>query len=368
MPARARNYDRLHYVNGKLHYSIVRLNACIKNFIKYSLLCVTCAQFCCTYLYAQDAGSRAAYTRGGWAGARYVGMGKAAEVVADDVYSIYWNPAGLIDVKRRAGLSSDTVHDKVSRGDISKITEKDLIQFSEEGGAGNFFQTGVSAALLDIDREAGFAGIAFPFFRGVAGCGVYTIQSRNIEGRDESGAYTGDLIYRGSVGYLSYGWISGVASMGLSVKALQERIADHTYYGGGCDFGANVDILPVLRVGFVIQDIGTHLYDHKSDDSAYRNFDFGYPTLKLSAAFTDRSGGFTIAMSGVKRVEQDKYIFNAGISYALLKSMDVYLGMSDLNFSSGVQISFSGLDIGYAFIIDKISYGFNNIISIALML
>ncbi|HDP79657.1 MAG TPA: hypothetical protein ENN21_02305, partial [Spirochaetes bacterium] len=138
---------------------------------------------------ANDAGSRASFTRGGWVGARYVGMGKAAEVTANDVFAIYWNPAGLSSLKARETLSQDEVSEKARRGEIKDITEKDLIRFSEEGSEKNFLQVGVSACMLDIEREAGFFGAAFNLFKGVGGAGVYTIQSRDIESRDESGAF-----------------------------------------------------------------------------------------------------------------------------------------------------------------------------------
>ncbi len=318
-------------------------------------------------LQAQDAGTRAAYTRGGWVGAKYVGIGKAAEVIADDVFAIYWNPAGLCELKTREGLSSDEVRKEVEKGEIEKISEQDLIKFSEEGTTRPFVQVGVSAAALDIEREAGFSGVAFTMFKGIAGAGVYLIQSRDIEARDESGNLTGSLNYQASAGYLSYGWSAGIASLGVSLKGLREQIGESVYYGGGADFGVNVDVLPVIRVGFVVQDIGTSMYQDNAVGRFWEKMDFGYPSMKLGVSLTN-GRDFTIALSGVKRLEQEKYEVNAGIMYNLSRVLTLSLGLNDSNFSSGIMLEFWNMSIGYAFAIDKINLGYNNIVSLTLVL
>ena len=38
--------------------------------------------------YAYAVGSRASYTKGGWVGAKYIAMGKAAEATVNDVFAI----------------------------------------------------------------------------------------------------------------------------------------------------------------------------------------------------------------------------------------------------------------------------------------
>ncbi len=314
-----------------------------------------------------DAGSRASFTRGGWVGARYVGMGKAAEVTADDVFALYWNPAGLAGLRSRESLSPDEIRKKVKKGEIKDITEKDLLKFSEEGNVKNFVQIGVSAGMLDIEREAGFAGAAFNLFSGVAGVGVYTIQSRDIEARDETGALTGNLNYIASAGHLSYAWNKGVASLGITLKALQEKIGESSYYGSGCDFGAIIDVLPVITLGFVIQDIGTNIYKNRGRTGVYDNLDFGYPTLKLGASFTNRRD-LVISVTGVKKLEQEDYVVNAGLEYRLSEYMTVCTGINDKNFSAGFSVRFFDLDIGYAFAFDNINMGYNNIVSVTLVL
>ncbi len=315
----------------------------------------------------QDAGGRAAFTRGGWAGARYVAMGKAAEAVADDVFAIYWNPAGLYELKARESASRDQLEKKIEKGDISDIDEKDLVRFSEEESSRQFFQIGVSAASLDIEREAGFAGAAFKLFKGIAGAGVYTIQSRGIEARDEFGNYIQKLSYSGSEGYLSYGWSTGVATMGVSLKGLREQIGESIYYGSGFDLGAAVDLLPFLRVGFVVKDLGTNIYNYRDEGSALERLDFGNPSMRLSIALVNVRD-FTIAVSGVKKLEQQDYEMNAGLEYAVSRALTIYLGLNDSRFASGINLNFGRTAVSYAFCVDKVDLGYNNIVSITLIL
>ncbi len=318
-------------------------------------------------LFAYDAGSRGAYTRGGWVGAEYVGMGRAAEVVADDVFSIYWNPAGLIELRGKKRLSEKEILDKARTGKAGDISEQDLLNFSETKSDKNVFQVGTSAAMLDAEREAGFAGIAFSSFGTVVGLGLYSITSGDINEYDENGNYLGNnLKYIGSAAYLSLGWSAGISNIGISLKGLYERIADTEYAGGGADIGVQVSMLPFLKIGFVIQDIGSGLYPMESSDEIKSEYQFASPSLKFGGAITSDTG-FTIAVTGIKKLEQEEFQLNAGIRYRLMKPLNIYLGLNDSNFSTGVMIKIKRVLISYAFTIDKIDYGYNNIASMTIL-
>ena len=321
-------------------------------------------------LFAEnDAGSsRASFTRGGWAGARYTAMGKAAEVIVDDVYSIYWNPAGLRELLNKESLSQEEIKKRATSGDISTITEKDLTRFSEEQYSKNIVQIGVSSAILAVEREAGFAGVAFNLFNGVFGIGYYGIQSRNIEARDTSGEYQKDLNYMASVGYISYGWGIGVTSVGLSFKMLHEKIGDIEYYGMGSDLGTQIELIPLVKIGFVVQDIGTGLKPVKKYDNIENKYDFAYPVLKLSASLTNRASDLIVAISGIKKLEQEKFEVNLGLQYNILKYSSIYLGLNNSLFSTGISIKLFNMDITYAFSFDKIDLGYNNMLSLTLVI
>ncbi len=313
-----------------------------------------------------DAGSRAAFTRGGWVGARYVAMGKAAEVVVDDVFAIYWNPAGLTGLKEREKLSPDEIKSRAKKGDIESISEEDLIKFSDEKSSKKAFQLGFSGAMLDLERDAGFGGVAFSLFGGVMGAGAYSIQSKNIESRDEQGNFIKYLNYSASVGYLSYAWSTGVSSLGVSFKGLYEKVGEVGYYGGGLDAGAQVEVIPFFKIGFVIQDIGTGLKPDKRYENIKDEYDFASPVIRLSAAITSRTSDFILALSTVKKLEQEEYELNIGVQYNVVKYIAVYLGLNDKLFTTGMTLNLWNLDVGYAFSYDKIDNGFNNIVSVML--
>ncbi len=319
-------------------------------------------------LEAQDAGARAAYTRGGWAGAKYVAMGRAGEVMADDVFAIYWNPAGLTGLKERENLSPEEISDRARKGSVGSISEEDLIRFSDEDGPRTVFQIGLSAAAIDIEREAAFAGAAFTAFKGVLGLGLYSIQSRGIESRDDAGNYLGDINYSGSVGYLSYAWITGVTAVGVSMKALYEKIGDIGYYGAGADVGFQVEVIPFIRVGFVVADIGTGLKPDKSYPDIENKYDFGSPVIKLSVALTTRESDFTLALSALRKLEQEEFDFNVGLGYTVMRNITVYGGLSDSFFTAGVSFRFWSLEAAYAFSYDNINSGYNNIVSLTMEL
>ena len=64
-------------------------------------------------LFARGTGSRASFNRNAWiAGAKYAAMGSTGVVTSDDVYSIYWNPAGLTELKIKSRLTSEFINDK----------------------------------------------------------------------------------------------------------------------------------------------------------------------------------------------------------------------------------------------------------------
>jgi hypothetical protein len=314
-----------------------------------------------------DAGARAAFTRSGWVGGRYVAMGKAAEVVVDDVYAIYWNPAGLRELIQKEALSPEEITNKARSGKIESITEEDLIKFSEDEYSRFFFQTGISTAILDADREAGFVGVAFNVFNGVLGIGYYGIQSRDIESRDEQGNYTGDMDYLASTGYVSYGWGMGVASMGVSVKVLHEKIGKINYFGFGSDLGAQIELVPLVKVGFVVQDIGTFLRPVKSYENIDNKYDFALPVFRLSASISNRASNIIASVSGIKKLEQDDYEVNFGFQYNVTKYSSVYLGLNDSLFSSGASLRLFDMDVTYCFTFDKINFGQNHMISLTIV-
>ena len=315
--------------------------------------------------YGENNGSRGSYTRGGWAGAKYVAAGMTGEVLVNDIYSIYWNPAGLTELREKKKLTERQISEKAREGRIDEITEYDILNFSESDSAKLFLNLGASYTKLDLERDAGFAGCAFNLFKGVIGVGYYTIFSSDIEERNVSGDLTGSLNYSGSVGFLSYAMQWNIVSFGLSIKGFYEGIGESSYSGAGMDCGFQIFLLPFIKVGIMVRDGVGYLHPYNAPDSEDR-YDFFKPQVKTGIAFLSDTG-IKIALSGSKKFEQSDFEYGMGIEYSITNYLTLIAGLNDNYFSAGFSINLLNIDISYALSFDKIDFGYNNTISLAVL-
>jgi hypothetical protein len=117
-----------------------------------------------------------------------------------------------------------------------------------------------------------------------------------------------------------------------------------------------------------VQDIGTGLKPAKNYSNTSNKYDFAYPSFKLSASVTNRASDITAAVSGIKKLEQEKFEMNFGFQYNILKNGSIYLGLNNSLFSTGFSLRFINMEITYAFSFDKIDLGYNNMISLTLVI
>lgn len=315
--------------------------------------------------YAENAGSRGSYTRGGWAGAEYAATGMTGEVLANDIFSIYWNPAGLTELRVKKKLTESQITEKAKQGKIDDITEEDLLNFSESDANQIFFNVGGSYTKLDIERNAGFAGCAFNLFKGVIGVGLYSINSSDVETRNDSGELTGYKDYSGSEGFLSYALQWNIISLGFSAKGYYESIGDSKYSGAGADAGMQIFVLPFIKIGVMVRDAFGFLKPQDASSSEDR-YDYFKPQIRTGIAFLSDSG-IKIALSGSKKLEQSDYEYGAGIEYDISRFITVNTGLSNKYFSAGFVLKLLNVDISYAINFDNIDYGYNNTVSLALL-
>ncbi|HPS58465.1 MAG TPA: hypothetical protein PK514_10195 [Spirochaetota bacterium] len=329
-----------------------------------TLVSLAAALFTGSIAFADNAGGRGVFLHGGWAGARYIASGMTGEVMADDVFAIYWNPAGLSELLTKKNLTEEQITDKAKEGNVSDISEDDLLNFSEAGADKMFFSIGMSATQLDIERDALFSGVAFNAFGGVLGVGVYTIMSNDIETRDGNGSLTGHTGYSGSVAYLSYSMSNDIFSFGATIKGIHERIGESMYAGAGTDIGIQVYLLPFLKAGFIIRDAGSFLRPYDAPDSEDR-YDFIKPQIKGGILFMSDSG-VRFSLCGSKKLEQDNFEYGAGIEYALGKYMVINGGLDNSFFTAGLTVRTSSFSCSYALSFDRIDNGYNNTVSLGM--
>lgn len=300
-------------------------------------------------LPAESAGSRASGFRDLTAGAEFTAMGKSGHAVIDDVFSIYWNPAGLGELAGLLDFSSDND----SGAGNKQITDSDLTDFS--GGSEKTVQMGASGAFIYDKSAAGFVGAAFKALGGVIGGALLPVYSEGPAGDSGSDASA-------SAGYLSYGKAFGPASAGLSLKAFYEKIGEYKFYGFGTDVGCQVEIVPFVKASLVIQDLATAFKPYDDYEYIEDKYDFSSQAVKFSAAVSGIPG-FIIAFTGIKVLDAG-YEFNYGFRCDIMKNLSISLGLNDYSAAcAGFSWGFASGKISYALTYEWEERDYMNIIS-----
>lgn len=166
-------------------------------------------------------GSSAAFLQMGW-GARPAAMGDAFTAAADDVDAVYWNPAGLIDVKR---LQQTFGH--------------------------NSWISGLNAE---------HAAFALRRSTAVIGAGVGFLNYGDIERANKYGYTEGYYSANDMALVFSYArpWKSRLA-VGGNFKIVRERIEDMSATAFALDAGAIYQKSPRLKLGATLKNLGTGL-------------------------------------------------------------------------------------------------------------
>ncbi|HQE60219.1 MAG TPA: hypothetical protein PLA54_13605, partial [Spirochaetota bacterium] len=107
----------------------------------------------CSDVYSTGLGVRGAFTRNCFIGSEYIASGRSCESYSDDVYSVYWNPAGLISIYNKKNLTADEIRKKADKGEIEDISEDDIRKMDDNSRKG-FLQLGFTASSIDIDRRS----------------------------------------------------------------------------------------------------------------------------------------------------------------------------------------------------------------------
>jgi hypothetical protein len=193
----------------------------MKNIFLLTLLIICTA----VHVYAASAGSNAAEFLRIQPGARAAGMGEVFVALADDANALYWNPAGLADIRQpQSGLTH-----------IAYVQE-------------------MNYDFVSYCRPVGAAGTL-----AVGGLALY---SGNIERTTETnlGDYAGTA---GSFGTLesavAVGWgarLTTRLSAGLTLKSVRQQVDQTTASGLAGDVGVKYVVSSIFCAGLAAQNIG----------------------------------------------------------------------------------------------------------------
>lgn len=165
-------------------------------------------------------------------GSKYQGMGEASVAVANDVYSMYWNPAGLVEIE----------HAAVGFTNVNYLLD---ISLNYVGYAQNFENLGVfgiSATVLNTGEQ----------------------EITTFDQQDGTGEYYTATSYALGVTYARQ--LTDKFAFGASVRYLGEKIHNERASGFGVDFGTMLYTgLRSLRLGMSITNMGPEMKFSGSD-------------------------------------------------------------------------------------------------------
>jgi len=237
-------------------------------------------------------GQPGAFLRRG-VGSHALAMGSAYTSVANDASALYWNPAGLSEIKQRELFG----------------------MFS----------------ILTLDRQQLFFSFGYNFsdiFSAAIGWNKFGVN--NIDGRDRIGNPTERFDDSENSIMLALSKRIGIISIGVTGKYLHHSLFDRSATGFGFDMGVRAQFLGMLSAGLVVQDIGSSLRWNTQSELTEKipiNVRGG---LSLQPTFL--SGTAAIEIS---KVGENNLTFRAGAEYRIVEFLGVRAGYDGDNVSFG---------------------------------
>jgi hypothetical protein len=159
-------------------------------------------------------------------GSRYQGLGEASVAVADDAYSLYWNPAGLASIDGT----------NITFTNVNWITDVSLNYISIGTHVEDFGTLGFSATLLSMgDMEV-----------------------TTVDDPDGTGEMFSASSFALTAGYARF--LTTRLAFGFSIKYIYEKIYRETAGGFAFDFGTQLHTgFKSLRIGMNISNLGPEM-------------------------------------------------------------------------------------------------------------
>ncbi|MBT4485070.1 MAG: PorV/PorQ family protein [Candidatus Latescibacteria bacterium] len=283
------------------------------------------------------------------AGARAMGMGNAYTAVDGDIYSSYFNPAGLVSMKSRQMTFS-----------FRQLSMDRRFKYFAIGSR--------------IGPDADFA------------ISWLNVGTEDITGRDLNGNPTESLQDNRNSFTLTFSkYLTQWLSLGLNTKLSYWKLADDDAKSFGFDLGVLANPLRNLTASFVLRDINSR-FKWKSDrwKKTFSSSDSNGQTIEKEDKFPIYyTGGLAYRLfnkillsSTVEYIEDNPLGLNAGVSYEFTERFTLrtgvynYSSLDELNsesFTAGFTLRVSSsLNLDYAFATDNADNDNIHIIAIVL--
>jgi hypothetical protein len=237
-------------------------------------------------------------------GPRAAALGSAYTAVADDAYSLYWNPAGLTRIRKAEAVFQ----------------------------ANNFFQ--------GIDQH--YIALGYRWDKsGVFGISLNALQVADIPRTTVSGAgvVTRTGTFDASDIALSAGFardLNAWLSAGGAVKWIRSSIASYSADGYAADAGIQVRPASFLSFGASVQNLGTKMKFVRDEDPLPLLYRFG----AAGYIFSDKS---LVVTADISQSVADILIFGAGCEYTITAMRNRYsfrMGYTSANVDVGRSLTF----------------------------
>lgn len=255
----------------------------------------------------ENAGTRALTFLKIGVGAKAIGMGEAQVAATDDLYASFWNPAGLINLKR-----------------------PQLALMHNEW-------------IAEINQE--FVGMAFPVGKSnTVGFSTNFLSFGDIQGRDQNGDLTEIFRPYDIAMILSYARGVGQSlALGVNVKYIREQISNENGSGIAFDFGGMYALTNIpVSFGINAQNVGPRV--------KYVEDSFQLPfVLRIGTAYRFFEDNAILTMDFIRPTDNDNAIA-LGLGYTIANILQIrsgykyQLGGNDLGAISGLTGGF-GLSI-----------------------
>lgn len=247
-------------------------------------------------------------------GARAIGMGEAYVAQADDVSSLYWNPAGLaLMIERQASFMYNQMYQDMK------------------------FQN---------------ANIGIPLENGAIGASLSYLSYGDIAGYDASGTSIGNQSAYSAVGTLGGAWLGNQWSAGVNLKGIQQKLADVKATGAAFDLGANA-IYPrpvlggTLRLAGVVRNLGGDVKFEQQKDPLPMDIKVGLAAVQMMDKKLNVSVDYT-------KPKEDSGYMAAGFEYWLVPFLALRAGYLNtknegLGMRAGLGLRIKGVSFDYAY-------------------
>lgn len=258
-----------------------------------------------------ESGQPGAYLRLGY-GVKALGMGSAFTAIANDGSALFWNPAGL-----------------------SQLKQTEL--------------TGMYS-ILSMDRQQNYASISFPI-QNFATFGIGWLQYgvSDIDKRDEYGNAIGTFSDNEMAIIFGFGSrIGSIFSYGATAKYLNHTLDDNKSNGFGFDLGFILhDIFKVFNVGAAIQSFASSLKWESTDNKEEIPY-----VIKTGIGIKVPNLPLTLT-ADYEMLEESTSKYHFGAQLNLFKGLALRAGYNNEYFTAGCSITIpinnSQFEVDYAY-------------------